>query len=389
MAGYGQRRFEFVDCLGRGGFGEVYRARLLSPGGLQSIAAVKVLRRELSLDGDAVRRLRDEGRLLARLDHPTILRAHDLVRLDGRLALVTEFVDGADLSDLFRSDPPLPARPLVEVIGRVAAALDAALQATGPDGRSLSLVHRDIKPTNIRVGRFGEVKLLDFGIAHFKGDDREARTATHVMVGSLPYMAPERFVDREARSASDVFALGCTLFQGLSGRRFIERADVIGLGARALDPAAHEAHLSDRMALLAPGAESRAALLELLTAMLAWDHDARPTPAEVASRCEQLVEALPGPRLRTWCRERRWPGPQPRAGELVGRTLTEETVDLDRPPRIQPPATAEPTRASFDPKALGGRHLAVVGCGVAGLAIGLVVSGMAAFIVALAMFAAS
>src|SRR5690606_17230382 len=127
-----------------------------------SLAAVKVLRRDLSVDGDAVRRLRDEGRLLARLDHPTILRAFDLVRLDGRLALVTELVEGADLAELLRADPPLPARALVEVIGRVAAALDAAHATPGPDGRPLALVHRDVKPTNVRVGRFGEVKLLDF-----------------------------------------------------------------------------------------------------------------------------------------------------------------------------------------------------------------------------------
>lgn len=387
----GRRLFEFVDCLGQGGFGEVYRARIRSPGGLASLAAVKVLRRDLSVDGDAVRRLRDEGRLLARLDHPTILRAFDLVRLDGRLALVTELVEGADLAELLRADPPLPARALVEVIGRVAAALDAAHATPGPDGRPLALVHRDVKPTNVRVGRFGEVKLLDFGIAHFEGPDREARTATNLLVGSLPFMAPERFLSREARTEGDVYALGCTLYQGLTGHRYVERGDVRRLAALAADPAAHAAHLEARMALLGRGEGERARLLELLRALLDHDPARRPTAAELARACEDLVERLGGPRLRAWCRERAWPDPPARTGELTGRVLEEQPVDLAPPDEEAtraerlpaPDATVRATRGAPVPRRRG------VGCGVLGLAIWLVVSGFTAIIAALARIAAS
>ncbi|MBT3224140.1 MAG: serine/threonine protein kinase, partial [Proteobacteria bacterium] len=160
-----KREFSFQRCLGSGGFGEVYLATMTSSGGVETDVAVKVLHGGLDPRSQAVQRLRDEGRLLGVLNHPAILRVTDLVLLEGRIALVTEYVEGADLDECFGAHPPLPPRALLEVIGRVADALHSAFNTTSANGTPLELIHRDIKPANIRLGRHGDVKLLDFGIA--------------------------------------------------------------------------------------------------------------------------------------------------------------------------------------------------------------------------------
>ncbi|MCA9570598.1 MAG: serine/threonine protein kinase, partial [Myxococcales bacterium] len=182
------RQFSIDRCLGSGGFGEVYLATMRSPGGVESEVALKVLHRGLDPRSQPIQRLRDEARLLGTLNHPAVLKVHDLVLLDGRIALVTEYVDGADLDECIRAG--LPLRATLEVIARTADALHAAYTSTGPEGVPLHLVHRDIKPSNIRVGRHADVRLLDFGIAKAADARREARTQTHAVLGSPWYMAP-------------------------------------------------------------------------------------------------------------------------------------------------------------------------------------------------------
>ena len=212
------REYHLRRCLGKGGFGEVYLAEIKNQGGLSVDAAIKLLHGSLDPNDHAVARLRDEGRLLALVDHPAILRVRDMVVLGGRIALITEYVEGQDLTDCLRDDTdPMPTRALVESVGVVADALHAAWSSTGKDGRTLGIVHRDIKPSNIRISHHGQVKLLDFGIARTDTVTREARTATDAIIGSLPYMAPERYTANDADPRSDVFSLGCVLYEGLTG----------------------------------------------------------------------------------------------------------------------------------------------------------------------------
>ena len=174
-----KRQFHIQSCLGRGGFGEVYRATMISAGGVRSDVAVKVLHKDLDPRSQSVERLRDEARLLGILNHPNILKVSDLVLLQDRVALVTEYVEGADLDQCIETqDDPIPLRPLLEALGRVAEALYAAHTTAGPDGAPLHLVHRDIKPSNIRLSKHGTVKLLDFGIAKARDEGREAKTQT-------------------------------------------------------------------------------------------------------------------------------------------------------------------------------------------------------------------
>lgn len=328
------RRFELHQCLGRGSFGEVYAASMRSAGGLTTRVAVKLLRADIDLASQAVRRLRDEGRLLARLNHPAILRVYDLVRLDGRLALITELVEGQDLAELISGEDAFGPRALVQAVGHVANALDAALQTPGDNG-PLRMVHRDVKPSNIRIDRHGHAKLLDFGIARFDASDREVRTASDMVVGSIPYMAPERFVQRDVDPSSDVFSLGCTLYEGLVHERFYAGHKVASITAMALRPENYARHLHTRLERL----DAWPALRELLGRMLEGDWQKRPTAAEVGAALEALADDMEGPSLRLACRDRSWPGDASIEGDLCGRVLDEgELIDQAAPDRSRSPA---------------------------------------------------
>jgi serine/threonine protein kinase len=317
------RSFTFGACLGQGGFGQVYRATMHLGSGLESQVAVKVLRSDLDAEADAMRRLRDEGRLLARLNHPNILTVYDLVRLEGQISLVTEWVDGADLDACLAADPPLSPRAVLDVIGQVASALEAAWQAPDADGQPLRIVHRDLKPSNVRIGRHGQVRLLDFGIAHFVSAEREAETASDLVVGSVPYMAPERFFLQETTHAADVFGLGCMLFEALSGERYLGRGDIRRISRVALSSEAYATYQERRLLAIADGLPQ---VVELVRQCLAYAHEQRPTAGEVAMICDGVEDSLPGESLRAWSRS--WPvSPVPiMPGHLEGRTLREGVV---------------------------------------------------------------
>jgi serine/threonine protein kinase len=295
MSAGATRRFRVGPCLGRGGFGEVYRATMCTEGGLETEVALKVLRAEVA-DADAMARFRDEGRMLSRFQHPVVVRAHDWARLQGTTTLVTEYVDGVDASAVVGA---IPLRPALEVVAAVASALDAAWSAPGPDGRPLRIVHRDLKPTNLRLGRHGHVKLLDFGIAVLGTDDRESHTRSALIVGSLPYMAPERFTDRVNTPPVDVYGLGCCLFELLTGRVVHPGSRLKDLTALSLDGAAFDEHVARQVAAMpAPDA-----VRELTARCLAHDPARRPTASALAAECGRLSAEVGGTTLRRYCGE--------------------------------------------------------------------------------------
>jgi hypothetical protein len=315
-----RRTFSLICCLGRGGFGEVYLAEMSAGGGVSSRVAAKVLRGELAEDGQALRRLQDEARALSRLTHPSILKVHDLVMLElpqgGRAALITEYVEGEDLASCL---PSLGLRALAEALARVAWALDAAWHSP------LKLVHRDVKPGNIRLSRHGEVKLLDFGIARAEQMTREAHTRAGMMVGSLPYMAPERFLDKDPDVAADVFSLGCVLLEALTGQRSFDLPMTVMAGL-AVEPSRHRAHLESQLATIP--ADCPESVRSLVRELLQPEPEARPQARALAERLERMAEDLPGPTLARFCRDRAWADPVPHTGELSGRVLTEGTFEF-------------------------------------------------------------
>jgi streptogramin lyase/predicted Ser/Thr protein kinase len=197
---------EILGVAGRGGMGVVYRARQIS---LDRIVALKVVEPSLASDESFQRRFLQESRLAASIDHPNVIPVYYAEEEDGVPYVAMRFVDGHDLRELVAAGGPLPAARAVEIVAQVAAALDAAHAA--------GLVHRDVKPANVLLTRDDHVYLTDFGLTK-RSDTQGGHTVSGQWVGTLSYMAPEQIRGTGAGPASDTYALGCVLFQCLTGR---------------------------------------------------------------------------------------------------------------------------------------------------------------------------
>ncbi len=202
---FGPYRIE--QLLGRGGMGEVHRAYDMAH---DRFVALKRLSPGYHDDEEYRARFRREARIVARLREPHVIPIHAYGEIDGRLYLDMRLVEGFDLSDVIEEGTIEPART-VRIVEQVASALDAA----HADG----LVHRDVKPSNILVTSGDFVYLVDFGIARSISPSATGLTASGSVVGTLDYMAPERFESGPVDGRADVYALACVLFACLAGRR--------------------------------------------------------------------------------------------------------------------------------------------------------------------------
>ena len=261
-------------------------------GGLEHEVAIKLLHPDLLHNEVARDRMRDEGRLLSRLNHPAIVTCYALTVVAGRIALVTEFVHGADLSVCCSRTSSIPHRALLQVLGKMGSALDLAFNTTLSNGKRMELIHRDIKPGNIRVGHHGQAFLLDFGIARSDTMERNVQTAADLVVGSLRYMAPERFGPKGAMSASDVFGLGCCLYEGLVGTPFYGTSSLRDI-SRLSNEAEHFARFLQQRMTEIPDTVPKS-IQELCRLCLQHDPEARPTAAELSAECERLSDELGG-----------------------------------------------------------------------------------------------
>lgn len=279
------RRYRILELIGKGGFGTVYRAELLTAGGFRKPVALKVLNAEMANSEEVVNRLKDEARLLAFVHHPGLVQVDSLVQFKGRWAMVMEYIPGSGLNELIRRSG-IPARCALELIGRVADALHAAHTAADGD-RPLALVHRDMKPSNILVGPSGEVKVLDFGIARADFETRESDTE-EMLFGSPEYMAPERWESKDS-AASDIFALGLILYEMLAGGQF-------GRTYPGLE--SHQRRLLNALENLSSKVPPHA--LALLRAMLAYNPEERPAARGVEILCREICSRMEGPWLRDW-----------------------------------------------------------------------------------------
>jgi serine/threonine-protein kinase len=283
--GESTRAYRLLDRIGEGGHGEVWSAEVGAAGGLRRKVAVKLLRTRVSHQQELEARLRDEGRILARLDHRAIVRVEDLVEIEGRQALVMELIEGVDLRNVIEYLGPIPARVVGAIGGEVAAALDAAHRATDEDGRAIELVHRDVKAENIRLKADGSVKVIDFGIARAIVPGREA-TSTGTWQGTAGLLSPERY-DGRTPPACDVYALGIVLTQCLHG---VGTADVPDA------PRAREVWMAARTADLPTE------LRRLLRGMTAWDAAERPDAGTAARTLRRVARHELGPEPTEWIR---------------------------------------------------------------------------------------
>lgn len=213
--------YQLERRLAVGGTAEVYRARAPAGAG----PGVVVLKRLLPqhLDDPRFREIfSEEARLAAKLEHENIVRLVDSGEVRGVPFLVLEYIDGADLSSLLRKTnakmcPRVPLDVALHLIERLAQALIYLYTAQDGDGRPICVVHRDISPHNILLSRKGEVKLADFGIALHS--QKETRTADGTIKGKLAYMSPEQaMASRDLDARSDIFSLGCVLYEMMFGQ---------------------------------------------------------------------------------------------------------------------------------------------------------------------------
>lgn len=261
-------RYRVVSQLGRGGMGVVWRA---VDEVLGREVAVKELRTYTDADGpelaDLRLRMQREARAAARVRHPGVVAVHDVGEVDGRPLIVMELVDGPSLDAVLRDRGPLDPREVAGIGAKVMDALAAAHEA--------GVLHRDVKPGNILLDRSGRVLLTDFGIATMDdpGDGAATQlTRTGHLVGSLDYMAPERAQGADPGPASDVWALGATLYAAVEGASPFRRTSTFSTLTAIVGeplPAAHRAgalgpvleRLLDKHAEARPGAEEARELL--------------------------------------------------------------------------------------------------------------------------------
>jgi serine/threonine protein kinase/Tfp pilus assembly protein PilF len=213
--------YQVHERIGAGGMGEVYRARDTK---LDRDVAIKILPRLFRTDPDRLTRFEREARVLASLNHPHIGAIYGLEEADGLRALILELVEGETLADRIARGP-IPVQDAMTLAQQIAEALDAAHEK--------GIVHRDLKPENLFLTAAGYVKVLDFGLAQVEqGAAFDAATASGhpaltdpgAVLGTFGYMSPEQVRAYAVDARSDIFSLGCILYEMITGRRAFTRA---------------------------------------------------------------------------------------------------------------------------------------------------------------------
>ena len=210
--------YEVVSLLGAGGMGEVYRARDLK---LRRDVAVKVLSSKLAADDEALARFRREAEAASALNHPHIVTVHGFGETDGCSYMVVELIEGRTLRELI-NDRDVPREKLLDWCGQVIEGL-AKAHAAG-------IVHRDLKPDNVMVSSDGYAKILDFGLAKLQTPETASPNdsttpigpMSRTVIGTAGYIAPEQVRGRVADARSDIFAMGCILYECIARRQAFE-----------------------------------------------------------------------------------------------------------------------------------------------------------------------
>ncbi|MFD4503389.1 serine/threonine-protein kinase [Streptomyces sp. NPDC058457] len=267
-------RYRLADVIGSGGMGRVWRAH---DEVLHRAVAIKELTAALYVSESdqsvLLARTRAEARAAARINHSAVVTVHDVLEHDGRPWIVMELVEGHSLADAVKERGRIEPREAARIGLWVLRALRAA--------HSAGVLHRDVKPGNVLLGRDGRVLLTDFGIAQIEGDTTITRTGE--VVGSVDYLAPERVRGHDPGPSSDLWALGATLYTAVEGRSPFRRTSPLTTMQAVVEDEAGEPHAAGP-------------LEPVITALLRKEPAQRPGPEEVE---QMLAEAAEGRRPST------------------------------------------------------------------------------------------
>jgi eukaryotic-like serine/threonine-protein kinase len=286
-------RYAILGLVGVGGMGSVYRARDTE---LEEVVALKVLRKELVEMPGMLERFRQEVKLARRVTHTNIARTFDIGEHDGEKYLTMEYVDGESLGEL-AGDGPMPLHKVVTLTRAICAGLSAAHAA--------GVVHRDLKPDNVLIGKDGRVVITDFGIARAVRDGDAVVKTNGRPIGTPAYMAPEQVQGADVDARADLYALGAMLYEMLTGGRAWPGDSVFTVAAARLvepppDPREKTPSIPDGVALV-------------VLRCLARDRDNRFASAEDVARAldDAIAAATPVPTSHARARPSTRPGPEP------------------------------------------------------------------------------
>ncbi|MFV2074282.1 MAG: serine/threonine-protein kinase [Thermoanaerobaculales bacterium] len=353
--------YRIVSELGRGGMGVVYKAHEES---LNRFVAIKVLGEHLEEDTEYVERFLREAQSAAQLNHPNIVQIYAVSEEEGRHYFVMEYVSGRSLQEILRADGPMAPPRAAQIMLQTAAGLHAAHEQ--------GIVHRDIKPANLMIDDRGLVKIADFGLA-LMGGAATRLTATGMLMGTPGYLSPEQCMDQKIDLRTDIYSLGVSFFEALTGKIPFSADSPLALLRQIVELEAPD--LSE----LNP--EIDEALVKMVARMMAKDREERyPDCGELVNDLQQyleksgvsagLVEGMTTP--------------APRRAEQPGAAASGRDTQLDsqptrrvetapseapqQPPPPPPPAAAvktevpvvETSPVTQEPPPSGGRRLALV-----------------------------
>jgi serine/threonine protein kinase len=216
-------RYYLLERIGKGGMAEVFRAVTQGAEGFRRMFVVKRIIHEKASSPDFIRMFCDEARISALLHHPNIVQVYDFGHVNGSYFLAMEYLAGRDLSSVMRvlrgSKLAVPASLAAFITQQVALGLHYAHALHDSSGRSLGIVHRDVTPSNIMLLQAGGVKILDFGIAKASSLAEAGVSERGIVKGKFSYLSPEQGRGEAIDGRSDLFALGITLWEMLTGKR--------------------------------------------------------------------------------------------------------------------------------------------------------------------------
>jgi serine/threonine protein kinase len=279
-------RYELLDRIGVGGMAEIFRGKAVAAGGFEKPVAIKRILPHLSQDRRFVELLIAEAKVLSLLKHRNIVQIFDVgLGDDGQYFLVMEYVDGKDLravqTGIEVRRRRMPFDLALHIGAEVCEALEHAHTAKAPDGKQMSLVHRDVSPSNVLLSRAGEIKLTDFGIAKRAEQDVTGHGAVR---GKFAYISPEQARNEPLDPRSDVFSVGVLLWEMITNRRLFS-----GLGDLEALRAVREAKVPRPMEVdrtLAPEID------QLLMAALSRDVKNRPTAGQFGAKLRSIRYSL-------------------------------------------------------------------------------------------------